>query len=123
MTSGNSAFAASTRAVRGPGVEHIDQRAPRIANRAEDFLERAPAVVLDDETGAWGDVRLQVGIDAPRVAGARVDPGVVQTTGEGPAFDKELDLEAWQKDRVKRSDDELVLADGNDPHVRNGLWT
>ena len=84
-------------------------------------MSAPPAVVLDDEAGARGDVGLEVGVDPPRVAGARLDPGVVQTTGEGPAFDKELDLEAWQKDRVERSDDELVLADGNDPHVRDAL--
>ena len=122
MTSGNSGFRrVHPAAVRVSGVDDVDERAARIANRAQHFLERASAVVLDDETGARRDVRLQVGVNPPRVAGARFDPGVVQTTGKGPAFDKELDLEAWQKDRVERSDDELVLADGYDPHVRGGL--
>ena len=41
-----------------------------------------------------------------------VDAGVVQTPGERPAFDKEVDLEARQQHVVERPDDELVLADG-----------
>ena len=42
----------------------------------------------------------------------------METPGERPAFDKEVDLEAGQQDLVERPDDQLVLADGKDAHVR-----
>ena len=45
-------------------------------------------------------------------------PGVVETPGERPAFDEEVDLEAGQQHVVERADDEFVLTDGNDAHVR-----
>ena len=95
--------------------------ASRIADST--FLTLLAAVVFDDEAGAGGDVGFEVGVDAPRIAGGRFDPGVVEAPGERPAFDEEVDLEAGEQDGVQRSDDELVLADGEDAHVRDASWT
>jgi hypothetical protein len=41
----------------------------------------------------------------------------MEAPGEGPALDKEVDLEARQQYVVERSDDELILTDGQNPHV------
>ena len=84
--------------------------ASRIAD--DDLLDAAPAVVFDDEAGARGDVGFEVGVDAPRVAGGDLDPGVVEAAGERPAFDEEVDLEAWEQDGIQRADEQFVLADG-----------
>ena len=46
------------------------------------------------------------------IAGVTVHAGVVETPGERPAFDDELDLEAGQQDLVEHPDDQFVLADG-----------
>ena len=45
-------------------------------------------------------------------------PGVVQSSRERTAFEKEFDVEIWLQDVIESSDDELVLTDGNDAHVR-----
>jgi hypothetical protein len=87
------------------GVEGIDQRSPRIADRFDGFLDAALACVLDDEAGVGGDVGLEVGVDPFRIAGDHLDPAVVETAGEGPAFDKEVNLEARQEHLVERPDD------------------
>ena len=54
-------------------AQHVDQRAARVANRLEDLLRAAPAVVFDDDAGAGAEVGLDEGVDAPRVAGDDVD--------------------------------------------------
>src|SRR6266566_727990 len=61
-TSGNSACSSSARrwAVPAP-IEHVDERAARIAHRLENFSEAAAAGVLDDHARAWAEVRFQVG--------------------------------------------------------------
>ena len=61
----------------------------------------------------------EVGIDAPGVPGACLNPGVVKPARERPAFDEKVDLETGQQDGVERPDNELVLADSKDAHVRN----
>ncbi len=92
--------------------QHVDQRPARVANRLEDLFRAAPAVVLDDDAGAWREVGLDPGVDVPRVAGDDVDAGVVEPPRERPVLDDELDLEAGQQDLVEHPDDQLVLADG-----------
>ena len=99
------------------GVQHVDQRASRVAHRRHDLVDAAASVVLDDETGAGGDVRFQVGIDAARVGGAYADAGVVEAPGQGAAFHKEIHLEAREQHVVQRANDQLVLTDGEDAHV------
>ena len=89
--------------------------ASRIAR--QHLLDALAAVVFDDEAGVGGDVGFEVGVDAPGVAGDDLDPGVVETPGERPAFDKEVNLEARQQDFVERSDDQLILTDGENAHV------
>ena len=86
-------------------MKRVDQRATGIANGFDGLLDCAFAAVLDDEAGVGGDVGFEVGIDASGVAGYHLDPGVVETAGEGPAFDKEVDLEARQEHLVERPDD------------------
>ena len=101
------------------GVQDVDERAAGVADRVDDFLDAAFAGVFDEEAGGGGDVGLEICIDAPRIAGRDLDPGVVETTGEGPAFDKEVDLEARQQHFVERPDDQFVLTDGQNAQVRS----
>jgi hypothetical protein len=72
---------------------------------------------LDDETGVGGDVGFEVGVDPLGIAGNHLDPGVVETPGEGPAFDKKVDLEARQEHLVERSDDEFILTNGQNAQI------
>ena len=92
---------------------------PASRTASSDLLDAALAVVLDDEAGGGGDVGFQVGVDAPRVAGRDLDPGVMETPGEGPAFDKEVNLEARQQYFVERSDDQFILTDGQNAQLRS----
>src|SRR4051794_20136038 len=85
------------------GVEHVDQRSAGVPDRIQRLLDAAFAAALDDETGAGGDIELEVGIDAPRIACRHLDPRVVETAGERTALDKEIDIEARQQDVVERS--------------------
>src|SRR4030095_5360590 len=117
-------FAArSLRRLRRRSMQDIDQRAAGVANRRQPFLQTAAAVVFDDETGAGGDVSFEVGIDAPGVPGAYGNPGIVESPDEGPTFDQKIDLKAGQQHRVERTDDELVLANSEDAHVRGASKT
>ena len=70
---------------------------PGVADGVEYLLDGALAGIFDEETGGGGDVGLEVCVDAPRIAGRDLDPGVMKTPGEGPAFDKEVNLEARQQ--------------------------
>jgi hypothetical protein len=45
----------------------------------------------------------------------------VEATGEGPALDQEVNLEARQQDLVERPDDQFILTDGENAHVRSNL--
>src|SRR4030095_8938889 len=75
-----------------------------------------PAVVFDDETGAGGDVRFEVGVDAARVAGDHLHVGVVEAPCQRPAFDEKIHVEARPKNVVKGTNDELVLTKRDDAH-------
>ncbi len=96
--------------------EHVDQRAAGIADRVEDLLQAAAAVVFDDDAGAGAEVGLDEGVGAPRIAGGGLDAGVVETPRQRAALDDEFDLEAGQQDFVEHPDDQLVLTDGETPH-------
>ena len=65
----------------------------------------AASVVFDDKAGAGGDVGLEVGIDAPRIAGGDLYPRIVETTREGTAFDEEIDLESREQYVVQGAND------------------
>ena len=43
----------------------------------------------------------------------------METPGEGPAFDKEVDLEARQEHLVERSDDQFILTDSQNAHINS----
>ena len=86
---------------------------------SSDFLDAAFAGIFDEEAGGGGDVGLEVGVDAPRIAGRDLDPGVVKTPGEGPAFDKEVNLEARQQYFVERPDDQFILTNGQNAQIRS----
>ena len=43
----------------------------------------------------------------------------METPGQRPAFDKEVDLEARQQHFVERPDDQFILTDGQNAHVRS----
>jgi hypothetical protein len=43
----------------------------------------------------------------------------MKTPGKGPAFDKEVDLEARQENFVERPDDQFILTNGQNAHVRS----
>src|SRR5437762_3745388 len=43
----------------------------------------------------------------------------METPGEGAAFDQKVDFEARQQDVVERADDQLILTDGQNAHVRS----
>ena len=101
------------------GVEDVDERAAGVADRVENLLGAALAVVFDEEAGGGGDVGFEVGVDAPRVAGRDLDPGVMKTPGEGPAFDKEVNLEARQQYFVERPDDQFILTNGQNAQLRS----
>jgi hypothetical protein len=45
----------------------------------------------------------------------------MEAAGEGPAFDKEVNLEARQQNFVERPDDQFILTDGQNAHVRSHL--
>ena len=75
-----------------------------------------PAVVLDDDAGAGGEIGLEVGIGAVEVAARDVQAAVVQAARERLALDEELDFEAGQQDLVEHPDGQLGLADGEAPH-------
>ena len=96
---------------RGADAEDVDQRAAGVANRFENLLQAALAVVFDDDAGAGADVGLEVGVGAPGIADRHRHARLVQTAGERPVLDDELDLEAGQQDLVEHPDDQLVLAD------------
>ena len=55
----------------GADAEHVDERAAGVADRLEDLLEAAAAVVFDDDAGARAEVGLEVGVGAARIAGRR----------------------------------------------------
>ncbi len=93
------------------GVEDVDQRAAGVANGGDRLPDAAAVVVFDDEAGAGGDVGLEVGIDAARIADDDLDAIVVQPSCEGPAFDEEIHLEARQQHIVQGAGDQLVLTD------------
>jgi len=86
-------------------VERVHERPAGVADRLHGLLDAALAVVLNDEAGVGGDIGFEVGVDSLGIAGNHLDPGVVEAPGEGPAFDKEVDLEARQKYFVERPDD------------------
>ena len=97
---------------RRADAEHVDERAAGVADRFEDLLEAAAAVVFDDDAGAGAEVGLEVGVGAAGIADGDADAGVVETPGERPALDDEFDFEAGQQDFVEHPDDQLVLTDG-----------
>ena len=43
----------------------------------------------------------------------------METPGQRPAFDKEVNLEARQQYFVERSDDQFILTNGQNAHVRS----
>ena len=89
--------------------EHVDECRAGVANGFEEFSGVAAAVVLDDDAGARADVGLEPRLSAPRVAQRDGDAGFVQTSGERPIVDDELDLEPGQQDLVEHPDDQFVL--------------
>ena len=95
-----------------PDAEHVDERAAGVADRFENLLQAAAAVVFDDDAGAGAEVGFEVGVGAPGIAGRDVDAGVVEAPRRRTAFDDELDLEAGQQDLVEHPDDQFVLTDG-----------
>ena len=92
--------------------EHVDERAAGVADRIDDLLRVALAVVFDDDAGRGAEVRFEPGIGAARVADRDGDVGVMEPARQRPLFDDEFDLEAGQQDFVEHPDDQLVLADG-----------
>jgi len=86
-------------------VQDVDERPPRVADGVEYFFDGPFAGIFDEEAGGRGDVGFQVCVDAPRIAGRDLDAVVVETPGEGSAFDKEVHLEARQQYFVERPDD------------------
>ena len=55
-----------------------------------------------------------------RVARRDVEPGLVKTPDERPAFDEEFYFEAGQQDAVEHPRNQLTLADGEAPHLCAG---
>ena len=102
--------------VAAADADNVDKGRPRVADRLEDLAQAALATVLDDDAGCGGDVGLEVGIGAPRVAGEDVDPGVMEPSGDRLALDEEFDLEAGRQGFIKHPDDQFGLADGETPH-------
>ena len=99
------------------GVQDVDERSAGVSDR-RDRLFWTATVVFDDEARAGRDVGLEVGVDPPRIADGDLDPGVVETARQGPAFDEEIHLEARQQYVVQGANEELVLTDGKNAHVR-----
>ena len=64
-----------------------------------------------------GEIGLEIGVGAPRIAGRDVHARLVKATRQRLAFDEELHLEAGQQDLVEHPDGQLGLADGEAPHV------
>ena len=94
-TSGN--WARSYIRPLGAGIladtEHVDEGPTRIVNRLEDRLEASLSVVLDNDTGARGDVRLEVAVDAPGVTNYGVGAGLVEPASQRPVLDEELHVQ------------------------------
>ena len=103
----------------GTGVEGVDQRAARVADRLESLFQAAAGVVFDDDAGAGADVGLQVGVGAARIANRRLNAGVVQTPRHRLALDDELDVEAGPQALIEEPDDQFVLTDGDTSHTTN----
>ena len=101
------------------GVQDVDERAAGVADRVEDLLDAAFAGIFDEEAGGGSDVGLEICVDAPRIAGRDLDPGVMETPGERPAFDKEVNLEARQQYFVERPDDQFILTNGQNAQIRS----
>ena len=118
--SGNSAFSASEfpRRDGGAGMDDVSECAAGVADGGEDLLDAALAVVFDEKAGGGGDIGLEIGVDPARIADFYVETRVVQPSCERPAFDKEVQLEAGPQHVVERANDEFVLTDANDAHVR-----
>ena len=79
--------------VRRADAQDVDQRGAGVPDGFEDALEAVPAVVLDDHAGAGGEVGLDVGVGAARVARRDVQPAVVEPLGQRLTLDQELDFE------------------------------
>ena len=100
-------------ALRGiADVQHVEQAASGITNRADDLLETAPAVIFEDDAGVWSEIDTQVGIYPLGIGNGRSNAVVDETPSQGAAFDQELDLEHARQNPVKGSDNQLVLTDG-----------
>ena len=86
-------------------------------------------VVLDDDAGARCEIGADVGVHATDVRDGRRHPVFNETPGEGPAFDKEFDVERPRENAMQGPDDQLVLTDGQRTHnaslyrSRTGLWS
>ena len=114
---------------RAAHVQDVEQAAAGIADRADDLLQAAPAVVLDDDAGARGEIGAKVGIDALRVSHRRSHPVVDETSSQRATLDEKLDLEDARKNPMEGSNDQLVLTDGQRSHnshytgVRAAPWS
>ena len=109
--------------IRGADPQDVDERAAGVPDGLENLLQALPAVVLDDDAGAGGEVGLDVGIGPAQVSSRDVEPVLVEAAGERLALDEKFDFEAGQQDLVEHPDGQLRLADGETPHVRLAVST
>src|SRR5262245_9189638 len=98
------------------GVQDVEQAAAGVANSRDDALQSLLARVFDNDAGARCEVRANVGVDAADVRDRCRHPVLNETPGEGPAFDKELNVERPRKNAMQGPDDQLVLTDGQRTH-------
>ena len=99
-------------------VQDVEQAAAGVADRRDDPLQAALAVVLDDDAGVGREVGAEVGIDPLGVGDGRRHAVVNETPSQRAAFDEELDVEGAREDAVQGPDDQLVLTDGQRAHNR-----
>ena len=97
-------------------VQHVEQAAAGVADRRDDPLQAASAVVFDDDAGVGREVGADVGIDALGVGDGDGDAVVDETPSQRAALDQELDVESAREHPVQRPDDQLVLTDGQRTH-------
>ena len=93
-------------------AEDVDERATGIADRVENFLRVAPAVVFDDDARTGPEVGFDPRFGASGIAGEHRDPGLVEPSRGGFVLDDELDFETGEQDFVQHPDHQLVLTHG-----------
>ena len=97
-------------------VQDVEQAAAGIADRGDDPLQAALAVVLNNDGRRRREARADVGVHAFGVAEGGRHPGFHETPDHRAAFDKEINVECPGKHSMQGLDDQLVLTDGQRAH-------